>query len=305
MATVVPTVSRAVEHFPQGYGLDNQTGVLTDVLLGSPANLDWLPINSIARMALRNREKLGTTWSKERALAQWQAMVDVYTGAGVRVHLVEADAGLTHSVYTRDSTFMTPWGPVVAAIQTEARRRDYAVIARTYERLGVPIWNWVTAGYFEGGDFGIIEPGKALLGYAGDRSTAEGANQVKGWLEAEGWEAMTVPLAPQFVHLDAVVVMLAEKLALVCEDALERYALDWFDANGIRRIPVTYRECVGLGGNLVSLGGGRVLSMAANTTVNARLRAEGLEVHAVEYDQMALCGGGVHCSCHELRRDPG
>ena len=25
---------------------------------------------------------------------------------------------------------------------------------------------------------------------------------------------------------------------------------------------------------------------------------------APEYDQMALCGGGVHCSCHELRRDP-
>jgi hypothetical protein len=35
-----------------------------------------------------------------------------------------------------------------------------------------------------------------------------------------------------------------------------------------RRIPVTYRECLQLGGNLVSLGGGR------------------------------------HCSCHELRRDP-
>ena len=43
--------------------------------------------------------------------------------------------------------------------------------------------------------------------------------------------------------------------------------------------------------------------MAANTTVNARLRAEGLEVIEIEYDQMALCGGGVHCSCHELRRE--
>jgi N-dimethylarginine dimethylaminohydrolase len=24
----------------------------------------------------------------------------------------------------------------------------------------------------------------------------------------------------------------------------------------------------------------------------------------IDYDQMALCGGGVHCSCHELRREP-
>ena len=82
---------RTSTELPHGVGLDNQTGILTDVLLGRPDNLEWLPINSIARMALRNREKLGTTWTKERALAQWQAMADVYAGAGVRVHLVDAD----------------------------------------------------------------------------------------------------------------------------------------------------------------------------------------------------------------------
>ena len=86
----IPAPARSCRH---GVGLDNQTGILTDVLLGRPDNLEWLPINSIARMALRNREKLGTTWTKERALAQWQAMADAYAGAGVRVHLVDADPG--------------------------------------------------------------------------------------------------------------------------------------------------------------------------------------------------------------------
>ena len=38
---------------------------------------------------------------------------------------------------------------------------------------------------------------------------------------------LTVPLAPQFVHLDATLVMLADKYALVCEDALEPYVLDF------------------------------------------------------------------------------
>jgi N-dimethylarginine dimethylaminohydrolase len=44
--------------------------------------------------------------------------------------------------------------------------------------------------------------------------------------------------------------------------------------------------------------------MAHNTAVNAQLAAEGFEVTAIEYDQFALAGGGVHCSCHELRREP-
>jgi len=113
-----------------------------------------------------------------------------------------------------------------------------------------------------------------------------------------------VPLAPQFVHLDATLVMLAEKYALVCEDALEDYVLDFLRARGVSWIPVAYRDCVKLGGNLVNLGGGRILSMAHNITVNAQLEAEGFEVTAIEYDQFALAGGGVHCSCHELRREP-
>jgi N-dimethylarginine dimethylaminohydrolase len=36
-----------------------------------------------------------------------------------------------------------------------------------------------------------------------------------------------------------------------------------------------------------------------------RMRAEGLEVIDIEYEMFTLGGGGVHCSCHELRREPG
>ena len=119
-----------------------------------------------------------------------------------------------------------------------------------------------------------------------------------------GWEAFIVPIPPQFVHMDAVVVMLEKGLALVCEDALPTYAINWLDKQEIRRIPVSYRDCVKLGGNLVSLGNHRVLSMAHNLNVNAQLKAEGFEVYAVEYEMFTLGGGGVHCSCHELHREP-
>jgi N-dimethylarginine dimethylaminohydrolase len=43
--------------------------------------------------------------------------------------------------------------------------------------------------------------------------------------------------------------------------------------------------------------------MVHNVNINARLIEEGFEVMAVEYDMFALGGGGVHCSCHELRRE--
>ena len=285
------------------WGVQAQTGVLTDVLLGKPDHFRWVPLNSISAVTFANQQPMNHCFDKERAMQQHQRMVEVYEENGVRCHFAKADEGLPSSIFTRDSSFMTPWGAIIASIQTPPRRRDYAVVSEFYRSAGIPIWKWVTADHFEGGDFVIVKPGVTLLGWAGDRSTRAGAEQVAKWMGEQGWEAFIVPIPPQFVHMDAVVVMLEKGMALVCEDALPPYAIDWLDKQEIRRISVTYRDCVKLGENLVSLGGRRVLSMAHNLNVNAKLEAEGFEVHVVEYDMFTLGGGGVHCSCHELHRE--
>jgi len=286
------------------WGVDNHTGVLTDVLLGRPDSFRWVHLNAMSETTFANMERLGYRFDRERALTQHRGMVEAYDAASVRCHFLEADDALPSSVFARDSSFMTPWGPVVTSIQTPPRRRDYAVVAGFYAAQEIPIWKWVTADHFEGGDFAIVAPGVAVLGYSGARSTQAGAEQVAGWLAEQGWEALTVPLPPQFVHLDTSLVMLAEGLALVCEDALESYVLDFLRAHGITWITASYRECMQLGGNLVSLGGGRALSTLASPTLNERLQAEGLEVTAIDFDQFTLAGGGLHCACQDLRREP-
>ena len=280
-----------------------QTGRLTDVLLGKPDHFRWVALNSISAVNQANQAQMGYRFDYQKAIQQHQRMVEVYEDNGVRCHFVEADEGLPASVFTRDSSFMTPWGAVIASVQTPPRRRDYAVASEFYHRAGIPIWKWVTADHFEGGDFVIVKPGVALFGWSGDRSTQAGAEQVAGWMRNQGWEAFIVPIPPQFVHMDAVVVMLEENLALVCEDALPPYAIEWLEAQEIERVIVPYADCVKLGGNVVSLGDKRVLSMVHNVNINARLESRGFEITAIDYDMFALGGGGVHCSCHELRRE--
>ena len=287
------------------WGVEAQTGVLTDVLLGRPDHFRWVPLNSISAVTFANMEEMGHRFDQQKAMKQHREMVDVYEQNDVRVHFAAADEGLPSSVFTRDSSFMTPWGAVITSIQTPPRRRDYSVVTDFYQKAGIPIWKWVTAGHFEGGDFVILRPGVALLGWAGDRSTKEGAEQVAGWLREKDWEVLVTPIPPQFVHMDAVVVMLEKGLALVCEDALQPYALDYIkETHEIDIIKVAYADCVKLGGNLVSLGNKRVLSMSHNVNVNRQLREAGFEVTAIDYDMFALGGGGVHCSCHELHREP-
>ncbi len=56
--------------------------------------------------------------------------------------------------------------------------------------------------------------------------------------------------------------------------------------------------------SVIGLGNRRILSMASNVELNARLEALGFEIYAPDMSMFQHGGGGVHCLSQELRRDP-
>jgi N-dimethylarginine dimethylaminohydrolase len=281
------------------WGIDSETGVLRHVLLGAPDFFEWRPVSAVARQTMA----LGLKFDAQRAIAQHREMVDAYESAGVTCHWLDAKPELKYSVFARDSSFMTPFGAVVAMLQTKYRRGDYSLVLKFYRAHDIPIWNMVTAGHFEGGDFMVVEPGFVLCGYGGERSEKEGAEQVVSWFRAEGWDAHAVPFPPYFVHLDVSVGFIAPKLVAVAEDAHQPWFLDLLRGRGYEILPVSYKDAMKLGCNLVSLGNDRVLSTAENVDLNARMRAHGVEVLAPDLSMFTLGGGGPHCLCQSLKRD--
>ena len=282
------------------WGADSEYGLLHDVLLCAPDNFRWLPTSSISKATLAS----GATFDHGLAARQHAEMVDAYTGAGVNVHYLEADAALPYQVYARDSSFMTPYGAVVTQMAQWWRRGEYAPVIRFYQENEIPIFGMVTAGSFEGGDFDVIEPGCVLIGYCGERTQQQSAEQVGGWLEAEGWEVLLEPIAEHYVHIDLMVCMLAPKLAAVCLDTTSDRVLGWLRAKKIELIPVSYRDTMKLGCNVVALGDDRVLSTAESKDLNAKLGALGFTVYDPDVSMFTMGGGGVHCMCQALRRDP-
>ena len=280
--------------------VNSEVGRLEDVLLGPPDFFEWRPVGAISRETLRRRD----SFDRQLAMAQHARMVEAYEAAGVRVHSLQAWPELKYAVFARDSSAMTPWGPMITLIQTPYRRGDYAVAIEFYQELGVPIWKMVTAGHFEGGDLQVLEPGLVLCGYGGERSDRAGAEQVAGWFEALGWEAVRVPFPAHFVHLDVTVGPLAEKLIAVCTEAHEPWFPELLRARGYEILEVSYGEATQLGCNVVALGDDRVLSTARNARLNARLRARGIEVYDPDLSMFTLGGGGPHCLCQALKRAP-
>ena len=282
------------------WGVDSEYGLLHDVLLCAPDNFRWLPTSSISKATLAS----GAAFDHDLAVHQHAEMVDAYAGAGVAVHYLGADPALPYQVYARDSSFMTPYGAVVTQMAQWWRRGEYAPVIRFYQENEIPLFGMVTAGSFEGGDFDVIEPGCVLIGYCGERTQQQSAEQVGGWLEAEGWEVLLEPIAEHYVHIDLMVCMLAPKLAAVCLDTTSDRVLGWLRAKKIELIPVSYRDTMKLGCNVVALGDDRVLSTAESKDLNAKLRALGFTVYDPDVSMFTMGGGGVHCMCQALRRDP-
>jgi N-dimethylarginine dimethylaminohydrolase len=281
------------------WGFASETDRLTDVLLGSPAHLRHLSTSSLSRKHLRE-----APCNVQVAQAQHAEMVAAYEHFGVKVHFHAPEPELPMQVYARDSSVMTPYGAVITAMAQWWRRGENYAAIRTYEALGIPIYDMVTAGTFEGGDFNVIEPGVLLIGCGGARTQEEGARQVASWFEAEGWEVRLAFIDEYYVHIDLMVVPVAPKLTAVCLACTEPGVVDWLKAKGHEIIDVPFQDTMALGCNFMSLGGDRVIAPRSSQALISQLRARGFEVAEVEMSEISKTGGGIHCMAQALRRVP-
>ncbi|MDB5479798.1 MAG: amidinotransferase [Caulobacteraceae bacterium] len=286
---------------PNRWGSDSEYGLLRDVLVGPLDNFGW---QAGANAVIERTRRLGLAYDAAVARRQYEEMIDAYAQAGVTVHTLPAEDGLPYQLFARDSSVMTPWGAVVMQLQKPYRRGEYAACLRFYLENDIPIFDMITAGNIEGGDFMVLKPGVAICGYSGERSCEAAVRQLKGWFEAEGWELYAYPFDPHFLHLDVQLGMVAEDLAAVCVEAVEPNLVEWLRSKGIRVIDVSYGAAMNLGTNVVSLGAERVLIPASNKSLSAACRAEGLTVFDPDVSMIAAGGGAIHCMCQPLRRDP-
>ena len=288
----------------QDWYLKSETGPLQDVLLGPAESFRWLGEENAEWSSLvRESIRKGRQFNADLAARQHAEMVAAYTEAGTQCHFLPVDHQTPYQVYARDSSFMTPYGAVLCQMANPRRRGEYAPALRFYLENNIPVYDMVSAGNFEGGDFNIIKPGVALVGYTDQRSEKIAAEQVAQWFIDEGWEIKFAPIDPFYVHIDLMVCMLTKDVAAVCLETTEDDVIDWLRQQQIEIVPATFAETMALGCNVVALGNEKVLSTSDATDLNSKMRAIGLTVYDPDMTMFTHAGGGVHCMCQPLRRD--
>ena len=278
----------------------NSTGRLKRVLLGKPTYHRNIPISDVAR----DLDDTGIQRDFGIKVKQHKELEDVFNQLGIEISWVQLDPEqMPWQMFTRDFGVNTPHGVLIGRFRYLERKGEEIASQRTLEELGERVLpEQIARGAMEGGDCFWLDENTLVIGN-GNRSTYSGFENAREILTEYDKNVYVIEFLSKWNHLDNNFAPLADKLALVNEDALPGYFFGILDALGweLVRVPGEYARTSEI--NVLALGDDSVLSFQGNR-LNERLKAMGLVVFDPEYSCFVEHGGGIHCSTFELEREP-
>ncbi|MFD1910660.1 dimethylarginine dimethylaminohydrolase family protein [Halodurantibacterium flavum] len=307
------TESEQVEVWGRRWGCNNDVGHLRMVLMHRPGD-ELNVVDPNMRMPEINAfgdPKTGWYWRGnvipdfEEMRAQHDAYVQALREEDVEVvYIDKAAPGRLKTVYTRDSVIAIDGGAIVTRMGPPIRRGEELPVTRTLAKLGMPILRTIHGtGMVEGGSFAFLTPKVAVLGLS-SRVNEEGARQLEEVLKTQGVELLRVHLTGYRLHIDGMLVMVDHDKVFVNPTLLPFWLLEKFDELGIHQIEACPDDDPGVINCLAVRPGRLIIGNGMSDRTREKMEKLGISTRRVDYDKVALGGGGLHCSTGPLIRDP-
>ena len=105
------------------WGIDNDYGVLRDVLLGKPDYFKWVDAGPLIGRTLKNMHKTGIEFDFDLSQRQHQEMVQIYEDAGVTCHYLDSDPILHRNFFCTRFQCHDPLGRADLSYATQMSTR--------------------------------------------------------------------------------------------------------------------------------------------------------------------------------------
>ncbi|HSF14894.1 MAG TPA: arginine deiminase family protein [Vicinamibacteria bacterium] len=261
---------------------------------------------------------------RKRFLSDYDAMLGHFQAAGVETLLLtdilqnDADAMAYMSrrpnmTYTRDLAVVFESGAVLMSPHLKGRWGDQLMLARAFERLGVPILGAIEPpGFLEGGGVTLLGDDTAVASLC-DRANETGTRALRNLVLGRDVEFfLEVPLPFGHIHIDGIFMVLDIDLALIYPEPLRVFPCRLFqagkseprhtmfeellDRKGIRTIPITLSERKGGHLNLVVTKKSRAaVGFDTASRVGSELARYGWQLHTFPSQELFKGNGGPHC----------
>lgn len=279
-------------------GVYNHTGVLRRVMLCKPLYYEYISVNPASRAVIAQ----GDVVDKDKLMHQHALLEHVFLDNSVDIIWVDSHPKKPMQSGTRDWGVMTKEGALIGSFLHSERRGEEINVTKCLQKEGIPILGRIRRGTLEGGDCTYLDEKTLAIG-CGARTSPAGIQDAAGILKKIGVEVIPVDIYAWWIHLDAVLSIVDEKLAAVCSEALPRYFMGILKGKDYKLIDVSVEQVDGkFTLNLVNLGNQRIISCKGNVITDV-LQNHGLTVIEIEFDQFMKGGSGPHCNCQDVDRD--
>jgi N-dimethylarginine dimethylaminohydrolase len=234
----------------------------------------------------------------ERAMAQWQWLVETFLDLGHKVDLVDPVPGLPDMVFTANAATVVAGRVLGARFRNAERTREAPAFLEWFRTHGYPKAR--PAAYINEGEGDLLVTGRRILAGHGFRTERPAHVEAAGYLDLPVVGLDLVD--PRFYHLDTALSVLDDEAdevmyfpAAFSDRSRALLAELYPDA-----LLADEADAVTLGLNAVSDGRNVVLPAAA-AGLAARLRERGYHPVGLDLSELLKAGGGVKCCTLEIR----
>jgi len=277
---------------------NSSTAVMKKVLLCPPTYFEFEPINVITEDWLEKGQKA----NKKECMREHADFVQAYRENGVEVELMNPKEGLTYEVFARDFGAVVKEGFIMGNFREPVRTGETPEYEAKMKELGIPCIARCTSGAFEGGDFWFLDEYVLAHGIVA-RTDLDGFNNVQRQVRELGYEMVGVPCLRQNLHLDMCFNIVADRVAVVCKEALPYNFLKMLEKRHFTLIDVPQEGVYRHYCNLQGIGNGKVMTFKNNKKVNEQMKALGLTTVELDFVEILKGGGGPHCMTMPLIRE--
>lgn len=247
----------------------------------------------------------------EIARQEHEALVAILRQAGAEV--IYHDEPLpdhADAIFVHDPAIVTDAGAVILKMGKKLRHGEEEAMARSFEKLGVPIlYTLHGEARAEGGDLLWLDHNTLAMGQ-GFRTNAAGLEQLREAVHGLGVESIAVPLpyfggAEACLHLMSLISVLDHDLAVVYPPLLPVPFWQLLQERGFQLVEVPEEEFSTMGPNVLALAPRQCLTIAGNPVTRRRLESAGCQVFTYKGDQISLrAEGGATCLTRPILRGP-
>jgi N-dimethylarginine dimethylaminohydrolase len=228
---------------------------------------------------------------RDRAITQWEALVDLLGRLGATIERLEPVAGLPDMVFTANAGVVQRNVFVPANFRHRERQGESAHFIRWFAERGWEIRTLPESMSHEGAGDALFCGGTLFCGYI-FRSEVVAHDAIAVLL---GCESLSLELVdPRFYHLDTCFCPLAPGAAIWYPEAFDEYARTVIERN----IPVLVRcddeSAVRFGCNAVVIGREVTLNTGTDGLASA-LASAGFRAHQTDLSEFIKAGGSAKC----------